>query len=102
MVARLPIMAATLIVSSISITTLLSIATPALAEEIITCESVNNQRTSCVIPTTDKVTLVRQLSNASCSGNWDYNRNRIWVKNGCRAEFSVGNFSHKRDRRHNR
>ncbi len=55
----------------------------------ITCSSRNLRRNSCEIPKGSKVKLVRQLSNTTCVGQWGYNRNQIWVDNGCRAEFSV-------------
>ncbi|MBH8572081.1 DUF3011 domain-containing protein, partial [Nostocaceae cyanobacterium CENA369] len=91
MVMRFPIIAATFMATSVSIGTLLGIATPASAQEIVTCSSHDNQRNTCSIPARGRVRFVRQLSDASCRGNWGYGRNRIWVKNGCRAEFSVGN-----------
>ncbi len=90
MAIRLPIVAATFMVASISIATLLGVASPASAQEIITCSSRNNQRNTCSIHTRGRVRLVRQLSDATCRGNWGYRNDRIWVKNGCRAEFSVG------------
>ncbi|WP_392531983.1 DUF3011 domain-containing protein [Nostoc sp. C117] len=91
MVMRFPIITATFMATTVSIGTLLGVAAPASAQEIITCSSQNNQRNTCAINTRGRVRFVRQLSNASCRGNWGYRRNRIWVKNGCRAEFSVGN-----------
>lgn len=95
-IMRLPIVAATFMVASVSIGTLLGVAAPASAQEVITCASQNNQRNTCSIPTRGRVRFVRQLSDASCRGNWGYRNNRIWVKNGCRAEFLVG------DRRNDR
>ncbi|WP_442946717.1 DUF3011 domain-containing protein [Nostoc sp. 'Peltigera membranacea cyanobiont' N6] len=77
-------------VASVSLATLLGVAAPASAQEIITCSSNNNQRNTCSIPSRGRVRLVRQLSNATCRGNWGYRNNRVWVRNGCRAEFSVG------------
>ncbi|MFN6491239.1 DUF3011 domain-containing protein [Nostoc sp. DedQUE03] len=99
---RLPIIAATFLVASLSAGTLLGIATPASAQEIITCSSQNNQRNTCSVNTRGRVRLVRQLSNATCRGNWGYRRNRIWVKNGCRAEFSVGGRRNDRYDRYDR
>jgi hypothetical protein len=55
----------------------------------IICESVNSQRRTCRIPQGSKVKFQRQLSRSSCNGAWGYNRNEIWVANGCKAEFSV-------------
>ncbi|WP_442949874.1 DUF3011 domain-containing protein [Nostoc sp.] len=102
MIMRLPKIAATFLVASLSIGTLLSIAAPASAQEIITCSSQNNRRNTCSVDTRGRVRLVRQLSNTSCRGNWGYRRNRIWVKNGCRAEFSVGDRRNDRYDRDNR
>ncbi|MBN3880982.1 DUF3011 domain-containing protein [Nostoc sp.] len=99
---RLPTISATFLVASLSIGTLLSIAAPASAQEIITCSSQNNRRNTCSVNARGRVRFVRQLSNASCRGNWGYRRNRIWVKNGCRAEFSVGDRRNDRYDRDNR
>ncbi|WP_414576912.1 DUF3011 domain-containing protein [Anabaena sp. CCY 9402-a] len=101
MVVRFPIAAATFIVAS-SITTFFSFVPPASAQQIITCESINNRRNTCVVRTRGQVRFVRQLSNASCRGNWGYVRDRVWVRNGCRAEFSVANSRYGRDGRYNR
>lgn len=87
MLMRFPVIATTFMFASIS---LLSVTAPASARSIITCESTNNRRNSCPVETRGRVRLVRQLSDSSCLGNWGYGRDRIWVRNGCRAEFSVG------------
>lgn len=99
---RFPIIAATFIAASVSIGTLLGSATPASAQEIITCSSQNNQRNTCSIPNRGRVRFYRQLSNASCRGNWGSRRNRIWVRNGCRAEFLVGDNRNDRYDRYDR
>jgi hypothetical protein len=90
MLNRLPAIASTCMVAILSISALFSMTAPASAQEIITCESQNNRTRSCSIYTGGRVRLVRQLSSASCAGNWGYNANRIWVKDGCRAQFAVG------------
>ncbi|MBC1217036.1 DUF3011 domain-containing protein [Trichormus variabilis ARAD] len=102
MAFRLPVIATAFMVTSISIGAMLSVAPPASAQQIITCESQNNRRNVCIAPSTGRVRLVRQLSNASCRGNWGQNRNRIWVRNGCRAEFSTANSRYGRGGRYNR
>ncbi|OUL28313.1 hypothetical protein BV378_07800 [Nostoc sp. RF31YmG] len=102
MIIRFPAIAATFMVASLSIGTLLSIASPASAQQVITCESQNNRRTSCAVSTTGRVRLIRQLSSASCRDNWGANRNRIWVRNGCRAQFSVGDRRNNRNNRYDR
>jgi hypothetical protein len=88
-----------------SITTGLSLAIPAEAAQTVTCESQNRQRNTCYADTSNSVRISRQLSDNSCNGNWGYDRNRIWVKNGCRAEFLVGSRSdntYGRDNTYNR
>ena len=41
------------------------------------------------------VRLIRQRSDADCiySRTWGYDRSRIWVDRGCRADFEVGKFA---------
>lgn len=70
----------------------LSHAEFAHADRIIRCESRNGQYASCSVDTYDGVELTRQLSREGCweGDTWGYDRNRIWVTNGCRAEFRVG------------
>ena len=66
---------------------------------IITCESHERRRAYCRVNTTGGVELDRQISRSSCNGNWGYDRNGIWVDNGCRARFAVGTpRSHSRSR----
>jgi hypothetical protein len=60
-------------------------------DELVTCESVNEDRRECGADTRSGVQLVRQLSGSSCrfGRDWGYDRTGIWVDNGCRAEFAV-------------
>ena len=60
--------------------------------ERIRCESDSGNYRSCGADTRYGVTLVRQLSQQGCWRNdtWGYDRNRIWVNHGCRAEFETG------------
>lgn len=103
MVTRFPLISATVMVASISIGTLLGIAPPVSAQQqVITCESYNNEPSSCSIPTRGRVRFYRQLSDASCRNNWGSRRNRIWVRNGCRAQFVVGGRRYNRNDRYNR
>lgn len=66
----------------------------ARAQQTLRCESVNGRYQSCGVDTRGGVRLSRQLSSQGCWQNdtWGYDRNRIWVTNGCRAEFQVGNY----------
>jgi hypothetical protein len=71
---------------------LLAIAGTARAQSTITCESSGGQYRACPASTSGGVTLSRQLSREGCwqGDTWGYDRNRIWVNRGCRAEFRVG------------
>ncbi len=66
------------------------------AQMIVTCESINYQSQECPVPGGPAM-LTRQLSSppGDCvpGRTWGFNgyNNTIWVTNGCRAEFSVGN-----------
>src|SRR5688500_9553273 len=55
----------------------------------ITCESIDGRRAHCPADTSGGVQLVQRLSSSDCESNrdWGYDRNGIWVDNGCRAEF---------------
>ncbi len=88
MTNRLPIIATAFAVVSLAIGTVVTAS--GLAAQIVTCESNNNQQRTCSADTRFGVRIVRQLSNSSCQDNWGYDRNSIWVRNGCRAEFLIG------------
>lgn len=55
------------------------------------CESKGNQYNYCSLPTRGHVEIYKQLSSSSCTygRSWGSDRNRVWVSNGCRAEFAV-------------
>lgn len=57
-----------------------------------TCESNSAGRTHCAVSTREGVHLVRQLSKSACiqHSTWGYDRNSVWVSQGCRAEFRAG------------
>ena len=63
---------------------------PANASKV-TCESVDGGHKPCPADTSRGVGLLRQISDADCVLNrtWGYDRDSIWVTNGCRAEFAV-------------
>lgn len=65
---------------------------PARADTTIVCESNDGRWRACPVDTRGGVWLSRQLSRAGCweGDTWGYDRNRIWVTNGCRAEFRIG------------
>ena len=58
----------------------------------VKCESQSGSFGICNVPTYGYVRLVRQLSQSPCVAGrtWGYQRDQIWVGNGCRAEFEMG------------
>lgn len=58
---------------------------------LLTCESKERQRRSCGTTIAHGAHLVRQLSGMACAEGqtWGWDAERVWVDNGCRAEFSV-------------
>lgn len=71
---------------------LLLVAGNVAAQNTVLCESQDGRYQSCPASTSGGVWLSRQLSRQGCWQNdtWGYDRNRIWVTRGCRAEFRVG------------
>jgi hypothetical protein len=59
---------------------------------IVTIESLAMQREYRYVSTRGGVRLRRQLSREACveGVSWGFDRERIWVDKGCRAEFEVG------------
>ncbi|MCD9087284.1 DUF3011 domain-containing protein [Stenotrophomonas sp. SY1] len=57
----------------------------------VVCESKGEQRRECGVSVVRRVTLVEQLSSATCreGETWGWDAYGIWVDDGCRAEFSV-------------
>jgi hypothetical protein len=55
------------------------------------CESERDRLRECEIPRGAGVRLITRLSDSPCiqGRTWGYNRNLIWVDNGCRAVFEV-------------
>ena len=58
---------------------------------LVLCESIDGKRGHCAADVSGGVRLSRQISNSSCrfGRDWSYDKNGIWVNNGCRAEFAV-------------
>lgn len=65
---------------------------PANTGRTVLVESKNNQREYRRINTRGGVRLLRQLSKAPCNQGvtWGFDRDGIWVDQGCRAEFEIG------------
>jgi hypothetical protein len=61
------------------------------AAALIYCPSDDMQRNFCAVDTLDGVFIIRQRSEADCVFNhtWGYDRDRIWVDRGCRADFEI-------------
>jgi len=61
-------------------------------DRTIICESDNNTRHRCDVNTQWGVRLTRQLSRNACILNrtWGSDSRGIWVRDGCRAEFTLG------------
>jgi len=81
-----------LIVATLSLAGLLLFAASAAQASTVTCESTNNEYRSCPADTSGGVRLSQQLSTKGCWENdtWGFDRNKIWVDRGCRAQFQVG------------
>ena len=58
----------------------------------IRCKSDDFRYRHCSADTGGGVRLVRRISKADCvrGRSWGYDRNGVWVNEGCDAEFSVG------------
>ena len=56
------------------------------------CESNDNRTRLCRVDTAGGVRLVDQDSRAPCvqGRSWGYDRNGIWVSQGCRGKFQIG------------
>jgi hypothetical protein len=64
---------------------------PAKASLLI-CDSLDGKRNLCAADTARGVGLVRQIGDVNCVLNrtWGYDREGVWVSDGCNAEFAVG------------
>ena len=61
--------------------------------QFVKCESnATSSRRHCPAITVGGVQLIRQLSKSQCiqHSTWGYDRNSVWVSQGCRAEFQLG------------
>lgn len=57
----------------------------------ISCESNNNRQNRCNMSIRRDVRLIRQNSGSPCieGQTWGWDRNGVWVSNGCRGRFQV-------------
>ena len=69
---------------------LIALGVPASASaQRITCESRDYQRQYCPTGRINRAQIVSQWSNAACvqGQTWGYQRDGIWVNQGCAAVF---------------
>lgn len=61
----------------------------------LVCESADGQPRYCRSDTRGGVRLVRQYSKSGCyeGRTWGYDRGGVWVTDGCRAKFELGDYS---------
>ena len=80
---------------------IVSLFTTAVFAEKIVCESDRGSRHECAFEGFGRVELLHQLSRTDCveGRTWGLEgRHRVWVSNGCRAEFVIHRESHDDDR----
>ena len=68
------------------------VGTASAGPQYVKCESNSAGRKHCPAFTQSGVQIIRQLSKSQCiqHSTWGYDRNSVWVSQGCRAEFQVG------------
>ncbi len=64
---------------------------------VVRCESINGRTERCNLDTRGGVRMVNQLSSSGCyeRRTWGWDREGIWVSNGCRADFAVGAYGRR-------
>jgi len=79
-------------IAGLFIGTMLLLGSSSVQADTLRCESQGGSYKVCAVDTRGGVRLTNQLSSQGCWQNdtWGYDRNRIWVDRGCRAEFWVG------------
>lgn len=78
--------------ASVLVIASLALSEPGLAQQTVTCESVDGHQRFCPADTRGGVFLTTQLSRAACREgiSWGYDTHGIWTANGCRATFGLG------------
>lgn len=76
--------------AALAVSALTLAAGPASARQVV-CESFGRERTLCRADPEGGVRLVRQMGTTRCveRDNWNWDRDGIWVSNGCRAVFET-------------
>jgi len=69
---------------------------PQIFARILICESFDNRYNYCSVKHNGNIRIISQFSSAGCvkGRDWGYDRNGIWVDNGCRAEFEISFFDY--------
>lgn len=82
---------------------LLAIVLPAAADSTVKCESVDGKYRECGVGAASDIRVLRQLSKTNCARGqtWGYLNGKIWVDEGCRAEFVVENLYPASNRNNN-
>jgi hypothetical protein len=64
---------------------------PYAGATIISCDSKKYKFRYCAVRVDEYAELIRQRSQNACRFNktWGFDRNGVWVKKGCRADFAV-------------
>ncbi|MBC7506392.1 MAG: DUF3011 domain-containing protein [Sandarakinorhabdus sp.] len=59
--------------------------------QIVRCESWQFRPARCAMNTRGGAHIQRVIAGDCRQGNWGFDRNGVWVVNGCRADFIAGN-----------
>ncbi len=64
--------------------------------QVISCSSDDGRRHLCPADTRGGVQMTHQHSESACTqgSTWGFDRQGIWVDHGCRAEFTLTNYSY--------
>lgn len=64
---------------------------PGGVAQVMRCESDDGRQRRCDVYVARGVQMTRQLSRSPCveGQSWGWDRQGVWVSNGCRAEFSL-------------
>lgn len=78
----------------VSVAALLLLASIDARARSLVCESEDRTTHYCAADTRGGVHLSTQFSKASCrqGSSWGYDSRGIWVSNGCRAQFDLGDY----------
>ncbi|WP_394541304.1 DUF3011 domain-containing protein [Lysobacter enzymogenes] len=59
--------------------------------QVLTCDSNKDRQNRCNASVRRGARLIRQNSNSPCieGQSWGWDRNGVWVSNGCRGQFQI-------------